>query len=109
LSRPIIIGPGTRVVQNREPLAVEVDRSIVMMSLDQGKYYGLEGVGGRIWKLIEEPATIAEVCRVLESEFEVDAETCRREVVEFLTQLASEQLIHVVDEAVDPVRAPASR
>ena len=105
----ISIGVGTRVVQNREPLAVEVDRSIVMMSLDQGKYYGLEGVGGRIWKLMEEPVTVAELCRVLQSEFEVDEEVCQREVVEFLTQLAAERLIHVVDETTDPVRAPASR
>jgi hypothetical protein len=105
LSEGIRIDTMTRVVQNREPVAVEVDRSVVMMSVEQGKYYGLEGVGGRIWKLLEEPRTVSELCAALQQEFDVDAEVCRADVVEFVTEMARERLLVIVDEKADPVRA----
>lgn len=98
----------TRLVQNREPVAVEVDRTIVMMSLDQGKYYGLEGAGGRIWKLLEEPRTVDDLCEALQREFDVEPDVCRRDVLEFLTELARERLILIVEETTGPVRAPAA-
>lgn len=108
MGRDARIGDNTIVVQNTEPVAVEVDRSVVMMSLERGKYYGLEGVGGRIWQLIEEPRSVAELCTTLEREFDVDHEQCRREVVEFLTELAQEGLIEVRGEASDPLRPSSS-
>ena len=43
-----------------EPVAVEVDRTVVMMSVEQGKYFGLEGTGPRIWALLERPRSVRE-------------------------------------------------
>jgi Coenzyme PQQ synthesis protein D (PqqD) len=97
------IGAASVVVQNREPVAVEVDRQVVMMSLEQGKYYGLEGAGGRIWQLADRPRTVAEICVELTREFEVEPETCLHDVCEFVGQLARENLIRIVEPATDPV------
>ena len=95
------------VVQNREPVAVEVDRQVVMMSVEREKYYGLDGVGGRIWKLIEEPCSVADLCVQLQKEFEVDEAECRQDVLSFLGQMASEGLIEVRGEAVSAVSSSA--
>ena len=89
----------TVVVQSREPVAVDMDDTVVMMSLERGKYYGLDKVGSRIWELLSEPRSVAELCATLESEFEVEAQTCARDVREFLTELAGEKLIRIVDAA----------
>lgn len=93
------IGPSTIVSRSDEPIAVEVDRKIVMMSVEQAMYFGLEGTGPRIWALLEQPRTVESLCEALTTEFEVDAEDCRREVIDFLEELRTAQLIRVHDAA----------
>lgn len=86
---------GVEVVRSGEPVDAEVDGAIVMMSLRRGKYYGLDAVGSRIWQLIDRPRRVSDLCAILGAEFEVDAERCEREVIEFLEELAREGLIEV--------------
>ena len=95
------IGPSTVVSRSEEPVAVEVDRKIVMMSVEQAMYFGLEGTGPRIWALLEQPRSVASLCEALTGEFEVDPEDCRREVIGFLEELRTAQLIRVHDQAGD--------
>jgi len=90
------IGPETVVARNEEPVLVEVDRTVVMMSVDQGMYFGLEGAGPRIWALLEHPRTVRQLCDALIGEFEVDAEACRLETCNFLEELKRAQLIRVL-------------
>jgi len=96
------------VVQSREPVAVEVDRSVVMMSIAREKYYGLEGSGSRIWKLLETPGTVAALCAALVREFDVDETECMRDVLEFLAGMVSEGLVEVRSEASDSVSPSAA-
>lgn len=93
------IGLSTIVSRNEEPVAVEVDRSVVMLSIEQAMYFGLEGTGPRIWALLEQPRSVNYLCEALMTEFDVEAEDCRREVVDFLEELRRAQLIRVHDEA----------
>jgi len=97
----------TVVRQNPEPVAVDVDQSVVMMSVEREKYYSLDGVGVRIWQLLAAPRSIAEVCDVLLDEYAIEADECRREVLEYLDRLAAEGLVVVVDESPGPVPRPA--
>jgi hypothetical protein len=87
-----------------EPVAVEVDRSVVMMSIAREKYYSLGGVGGRIWELVQEPRSVGDLCERLAEEFDVEAAVCRSDVEEFLLNLLDEGLIEVGGESSDPVR-----
>ena len=89
----------TTVSRSDEPVAVEVDRTVVMMSVEQAMYFGLEGTGPRIWALLEQPRSVSEVCDALVNEFEVEMDDCRREVIDFLEELRRAQLIRVHDEA----------
>jgi hypothetical protein len=86
------------VVRGGEPVDAEVDGTIVMMSLRQGKYYGLDGVGSRIWQLIASPRKVSELCEALGTEFDVEPAVCERDVIEFLEELAREGLIEVRNE-----------
>lgn len=98
------IEANTIVVQSKEPVAVDMDDTVVMMSLAQGKYYGLDRVGSRVWELLARPLSVAEICATLVAEFDVDPDVCDRDVREFLAQLAAERLIRIVNEPADPVR-----
>jgi hypothetical protein len=85
------------VSRSEEPVSAQVDDTVVMMSIEQGMYFGLEGTGPRIWALLEEPRTVEEICAALMHEFEVDADACRREVLAFLHELADAKLLRYHD------------
>ena len=85
----------TRLVRSGEPLTAEVDGDTAMFDPTQGKYFALGGVGGRIWELLEEPRSLAELCDIIVSEFEVDAAGCRADVVPFLDELRAAGLVEV--------------
>jgi hypothetical protein len=68
-------------------LTAKVGEELVMMSAERGNYLGLSEVGTRVWELIEAPRDLDDICALLEAEFDVAPETCRREVEEFLDDL----------------------
>jgi len=67
----------------------------VILAVDAGTYFGLNSVGCRIWSLIQEPACVGDVCRILSAEYEVDPVRCEREVQELLSEMAAQGLIDV--------------
>jgi len=101
------IEPATVVSRNEEPVAVEVDHTVVMLSIAQGMYYGMEGVGRRIWALLDTPRTVASLCDRLMEEFEVDRTECEADVREFLEQLRQSNLIRIHDVPPDSADASA--
>ena len=52
------VGPDSVVVQEDEPIAAEVDGEVVMLSERAGAYFGLDGIGSEIWKLIAQPRRV---------------------------------------------------
>ncbi len=82
----------------REHLFSDLNGEAVILSLKNGKYYGLNEVGKTIWRAINEPTSLAGIqCKVM-CEYNVDEETCRQEVSSFLRKMYEEGLIEVVDE-----------
>lgn len=83
------------VVRGKGLIEAEVDGELVALHVDKGVCYGLNKVGSRVWQLIETPAKIGDVCATLTHEFDVDAATCEREVLDLLEELRAEDLIEV--------------
>jgi hypothetical protein len=73
--------------------AVGTDEA-VMMSIEVGRYYGLNAVASRIWELLETPKTVAQLCALLCEEFEVEARTCEAEVLKFASNLIDNGIVH---------------
>ena len=97
------------VRQGREPVAVDVDSAVVMMSVARGNYYSVDDAAARIWRLLASPCTIASICDSLANEYSVSREQCAADVLEFLERLHSEGLIEVSDESLEPPREPVER
>jgi len=83
----------TKIRRNDELIAASVDGELVMLSVDRGQYFGVSGVGTRIWQWLEEPASPDELVERVCAEFDVDEETCRTEVNEFLAKMLSLELV----------------
>lgn len=86
----------TVVMRKQNIPTVDLDGEIGMMHMDQEKYYGLNTVGSRIWELMHGPISIERMISLLCTEFEVDPELCREQVITFLHKLYCEDLVQFV-------------
>jgi hypothetical protein len=87
-----------RIIALKDHLYSELKDEGVVLSLKNGKYYGLNEVGRSIWQIIQSPATVDEIQTAIMQEYEVDEETCRKEVLAFLKQMAGEELLEIQNE-----------
>jgi hypothetical protein len=75
----------------------------VILSLKAGVYYGLEGVGARIWSLLQRPITVSAIRDALVVEYEVDPDRCGRDLADLLKDLAARGLVEVRERGDDAV------
>jgi hypothetical protein len=95
------IVPHTVITRLKDLVSCDLDGETVLMSVQSGKYYGLDEIGSRIWALIEQPRSLSDVCDILIGEFDVERETCKEDVLEFVNKLVKSNLVEVVDEAAE--------
>ncbi len=95
-----MIESNTVISRNSSVLFSDLDDKILMMSIDKGTYYSLDEVGTRIWGLIENPASVEELCEVLLTEFEVEPETCRQDVLNFMSEMSELEVISISKEKI---------
>lgn len=91
------ITPATRVAAARDQVSCELEGEAVILNLADQVYYGLDPVGARVWSLLREPRTVAELRDTLVAEYEVDAATAERDLVSLLGELSSRRLVDVLD------------
>ena len=78
----------TVVVGNGDLLASELsDSETVMLDIDQGAYFGVEGVAKTIWDFIDAPRTLADIYAKVASEYDVSSADVESDVVAFVREL----------------------
>lgn len=85
------------VERSPEQVFSELDDEIVLLHVDSGAYFSANAVGAQIWRAIETPTRVSDVCADLQSRFDVPAERCESDVLEFLNHLESKGLVVIVD------------
>lgn len=66
---------------------------IALLDGARESYFGLEGPAGRIWQLLEQPATLDSICAALVAEYDVEPARCRQETAALLADLATRSLV----------------
>ena len=74
-------------------LTQEIDGEVVILNLDTEVYFALEGVGLRIWELMDEEATFSGILDRLESEYDVERARLQADVEAFVAALVGKGLI----------------
>ena len=78
-------------------LGSELGSEVVMLSLRDGTYYGLDEVGAEIWRLIQTPMTVGRIVASLVEMYDVDARQCRTDVIRLVAVLRDRRLVEVRD------------
>lgn len=86
------IGLDTVIVRSADLVQSEVDEEITMMHVESGKYYGITKVGADIWRMLDTPVCIDEVCNRLTARYKIDRGRCQEEVLAFVERLIAEEL-----------------
>lgn len=76
-------------------MARQVGDEQVILDLANGTYFGLDPVGARIWQLLTDGQTLAEVCSTMLVEYEVTQETIEHDVLALVQTLVDRQLVSV--------------
>jgi hypothetical protein len=76
-------------------ISTNLDEETVLMSIEAGAYYGLEGPARSIWEALEKPITYSELLLQLTEEYQTTTETCAPDVEKFLQEMVREGLLRV--------------
>ncbi|MBE0698702.1 MAG: PqqD family protein [Anaerolineaceae bacterium] len=87
------------VVVAQNQVSTGLEGEVVILNLQSGVYFGLKGVGARIWELIKDPVKASDISDAILVEFSVDRERCEQDVLAILENLKSSGLIEVKNEA----------
>jgi hypothetical protein len=93
------ISESTTMVAARGQISTSLGDEAVVLEMSRGMYYGLNEVGSRIWELLAEPRTAGAIRDAVLAEYDVDPETCTRDVFALLQRLLDRALVEVRDEA----------
>ena len=113
------VEPSSRVARSDPIIFTELDDTVVMMDVEEGRYYELDAMGARVWALAESGPRTAEICAALVAEYEVAPDRCGNEVRAFLNELCRLAVMRILpedgkieianDETRDPERSSISR
>jgi hypothetical protein len=95
MNKPIVFRGDMTIVAAPGQVSADLSGEAAILNLQSGKYYGLKAVGARIWELVQQPRTLAELQAAILQEYDVPEEQCARDLEALLGQLAQEGLIEV--------------
>ena len=79
--------------KNPSVACTELDDGAVLLNLDTKYYFNLNETGLRIWQIMEEFRTPAEIAGKLACEYDVDEERATASVLRLLGELKKEELV----------------
>ena len=85
----------TVVTQVADLVTAQIEESLVILSMAADRYVALNSVGQRIWQLVQEPTTVAEIIRELQVDYVGDPERIEADVMNFLDQLREDRVIEI--------------
>ena len=83
----------TRLSVPTQVMSRLVGDETVLLDLESGLYFGLDGVGKRIWESIGEGRTLGETAAVIVAEYEVEATQAEADVIDFTRDLVERGLL----------------
>ena len=93
----------TPIQSNPDIVFGDVDGELVALHLESGSYLHLNSSGSFIFSLLEgpQPRTLEWLRGRVVQEYEVDADTCRQEVDDFVARCVGLDLLRVAPGGVD--------
>ena len=96
-----VIAPDAIVRASSHQVSNRVGEEVAILELDQGCYYGLEPVGAFVWRHLEAPISVSKLHEAVVTEYEVDPQVARRDLLALLEEMHAAGLIEVAGGSSD--------
>lgn len=83
------------VYQASGNIVSNMNGEVVMLNVDNGKYYNLGEIGGLIWEKLKDPIKLRQLVSDILDEYDVKDIECEQQVLEFVNSLLVENLVIV--------------
>jgi hypothetical protein len=83
----------TMLQRKPDTLFNQIDGEVVMLSIENSEYYGMDKVGSFIWELLAIPISFQELLYKLMDEYDVSEKQCSNDTLTFLYKLLDKKLI----------------
>jgi hypothetical protein len=87
------ISEDTVIHRTASVLTAEVDKQIVMMDIESGRYLGLDDIGSVIWKRLETPRTLGDLVDSLVEDYDAERAVIAQDVRELLKEMATQGIV----------------
>lgn len=85
-----------RYVRSEDMIYSNMNGDVVMMGIEQGKYYAINGIGSRIWELLKNPITLDEIVNIICADYDVDIAICQSDLHTFIEKMCEHRLVLLV-------------
>lgn len=91
----ISLNLNTIVVASKDNVSCALGEEAAILHMRSGVYYGLDPVGARIWKLLDQPTSVKDLRTAIVDEYDVEPAKCESDLLVLLEKLRTEGLIEV--------------
>lgn len=91
----ITLGDGDLISRRASIIAADTVDQAILLDIDSGDFFQLNKSAARIWNLVEQPISFADLCASLEEKFEIGAADCRLDVAHFVGELCERRILIV--------------
>lgn len=77
-------------------MEAELGDELVALDVNAGACFGFNEVAAVVWRLLETPKSVADLCAHLLAEYDVDADQCYAEVQQLLDEMVAKRLIDMM-------------
>ncbi len=87
-----------RFKQHHQAVCTELDGEVALFQSNTCDYLVLNETGSAIWKALKSQPTLSELCKHLQSEYEVTPDECKSSIETWLEAALEKKVIAVVDD-----------
>ena len=87
------VAPTDQFAVHPSVLCRQLSGETVLLNLESGVYYGLDPVGTRVWQLLLQGQTIAEICGTMIDEYDVAPDVLRDDVLRLVGELRERGIV----------------
>jgi coenzyme PQQ biosynthesis protein PqqD len=83
----------SRPKRMQQVIAQKAANDFLLFNMEDGNYYSLNDIGGRIWELCDGNRSVSQLVVALAAEYDAPAEILEKDIVELLEGLQTGKLI----------------
>lgn len=94
---PTCLSEGSRLIVSKDQVSCDLAGEAAILNVKSGVYFGLDPVGARVWSVLQNPVTFAELRQMMLDEYEVGADRLEADLRDLIADLAEHGLLEVTE------------